>query len=287
MARARNIKPGFFKNEDLAEIEPVGRLLFIGLWTLADRNGVLEDRPKKIKLELLPYDAFDPDAMLQSLSERKLISRFKVGGVNLIHVTNFAKHQNPHHTEKDSGLPKPPEIHGEVTVSSPLDNGSVTVNPAFHNGENPADSLIPGFTDSLIKKQEEQTHTNVRAFKPARPTASDLTGRTSGRWQEFIDRYPLRVELNDAASQFVSVVTELNEAQVFACLDRYLLSDQVARGVVSKPAKWLLTQHRDKWIADWPKARDSPTGDRNQKRRDEVLALTKYLGGLNESAKSV
>lgn len=39
MARARNIKPSFFKNEDLADLNPFDRLLFIGLWCLADREG--------------------------------------------------------------------------------------------------------------------------------------------------------------------------------------------------------------------------------------------------------
>jgi len=43
--RSRNIKPGFFMNELLPEIELLGRLLFIGLWLLADREGRLEDRP--------------------------------------------------------------------------------------------------------------------------------------------------------------------------------------------------------------------------------------------------
>ena len=54
--RARNIKPGFFKNDTLAELEFAARLLFIGLWGLADRAGRLEDRPKKIKAEVFPYD---------------------------------------------------------------------------------------------------------------------------------------------------------------------------------------------------------------------------------------
>ena len=40
MSRSRNIKPGFFKNEHLAECQPLARLLFIGLWTLADREGL-------------------------------------------------------------------------------------------------------------------------------------------------------------------------------------------------------------------------------------------------------
>ena len=38
------------------------RLLFVGLWTIADRNGRLEDRPKRIRAELFPYDEIDADA---------------------------------------------------------------------------------------------------------------------------------------------------------------------------------------------------------------------------------
>ena len=44
MARARLLKPGFFTNEDLCELPAFGRLLFAGLWTIADREGRLEDR---------------------------------------------------------------------------------------------------------------------------------------------------------------------------------------------------------------------------------------------------
>ena len=47
MARSRNIKPSFFMNEDIIELPYEARLLFIGLWTLADREGRLENRPKK------------------------------------------------------------------------------------------------------------------------------------------------------------------------------------------------------------------------------------------------
>ncbi len=51
--RARGIKPAFFKNEELAELGTVAQLLFIGLWCLADREGRLEDRPKRIGAEVM------------------------------------------------------------------------------------------------------------------------------------------------------------------------------------------------------------------------------------------
>jgi hypothetical protein len=54
MARTRSIKPSFFKNEFLAECEPMARLLFIGLWTLADSQGRMEFRPMRIRAELFP-----------------------------------------------------------------------------------------------------------------------------------------------------------------------------------------------------------------------------------------
>lgn len=54
--RARNIKPGFFLNEEIGELDTGCRLLFIGLWCLADREGFLKYRPKRISIEIFPYD---------------------------------------------------------------------------------------------------------------------------------------------------------------------------------------------------------------------------------------
>ena len=54
MSRIRSIKPEFFLDEELAELSPLTRLLFVGLWTLADCEGRLEDRPKRIRAQLHP-----------------------------------------------------------------------------------------------------------------------------------------------------------------------------------------------------------------------------------------
>ena len=80
MARARNIKPSFFHNEELVELPFEVRLLFVGLWTLADRAGRLEDRPKRIKMAIFPADNVDVDAGLQGLEDSGFIHRFEVDG---------------------------------------------------------------------------------------------------------------------------------------------------------------------------------------------------------------
>lgn len=106
MARARNIKPSIMDNEELAELEPVARLLFIYLWMLADREGRLEDRPKRIAAQALPYDRqVDVGAMLEELHKAGFILRYEAQGVACIQIVAFSKHQTPHVRETDSTLP--------------------------------------------------------------------------------------------------------------------------------------------------------------------------------------
>ena len=151
--RARNIKPGLFKNEILGQEDPILTLLFVGLWCLADRDGILEDRPQRIKGELFPYrEGLNLNGYLDDLQRLGFICRYEVGPGKCILVLNFKKHQSPHHTEKKGILPKPA---GWV-------NGELTVNPRCGDGGYPPDSLIPdsltalgqGGTESML----EHTH---------------------------------------------------------------------------------------------------------------------------------
>lgn len=107
MARARNLKPSFFKNEHLVELPFATRLLFAGLWTLADREGRLEDRPKRVKMEIFPGDDVNVDRALTELHNHGFIFRYAAGGGRYIQILAFKKHQNPHHKEPPSKLPNP------------------------------------------------------------------------------------------------------------------------------------------------------------------------------------
>jgi len=149
MARARNIKPAFFENDLLAELEPIERLAFIGLWTIVDFKGCGEYRPKKIKAMILPYDDCDMEKIMINLDKYGFIRMYSVQGDTYYKVTNFEKHQNPHKNEKEKGsdipdyIPQPVEIKEEKEIS-----GKIAINPD-KNGTARADSLflIP---DSLI-----------------------------------------------------------------------------------------------------------------------------------------
>jgi hypothetical protein len=103
--RIRTIKPDFFDDEDLAELAFETRLLFIALWTIADRDGRLDDRPRKIKLRSFPWDDVDIPSMLNDLSAGGFIERYEVEGKSYIEITNFAKHQRPNQREAPSSIP--------------------------------------------------------------------------------------------------------------------------------------------------------------------------------------
>ena len=106
MARTRRLEPGFFTDDDLADCEPLARILFAGLWTIADRDGRLKDRPRKIKAEVLPYDECDVDDLLRQLVVGGLIVQYEVDGLRLICIPTWTDHQTPHIRERASTLPR-------------------------------------------------------------------------------------------------------------------------------------------------------------------------------------
>lgn len=90
--RIRTVKPSFFKHEEIAELHPLTRLLFIGLWCMADKEGRLEYRPKRIGVEILPYDNHDIERALQDLAEGDFLTIYG-GDQRLIQINGFHDHQ--------------------------------------------------------------------------------------------------------------------------------------------------------------------------------------------------
>lgn len=121
--RARNIKPGFYKNDQLAECSLAARLLFPGLWMIADREGRLEYRPKRIKAEVFPYDDVDVSALVGELAREGLVVEYEVGGAAYLWITGFKKHQNPHRNEKASELPVCPQERETTELQQQAEKG--------------------------------------------------------------------------------------------------------------------------------------------------------------------
>lgn len=135
MARARIVKPDFFVDDELAACGQNAMILFAGLWCHSDREGRLEDRPARLKIQILPYFDTDIDAELEKLERAGFIQRYTVDGNNYIQVINFSKHQRPHVNEQDSVIPAPTKVVPEHNQGSAEEspNCPLTLNPSTLN----------------------------------------------------------------------------------------------------------------------------------------------------------
>jgi hypothetical protein len=246
MARARNIKPGFFRNEMLAELSPLTRLLFAGLWTVADKAGRLEDRPKRIKADVLPYDDGDVDGMLSELADAGFILRYSIGESRYIQVLNFNKHQNPHIKEAESEIPAPEE-HDTCTVQEPDENDACTVQGPDEHRTNPADSFNPdsfnpdsGFphtlngADALGRVDSSPKYmSDFETFWKAYPSGHGVKKKAFGQWKR------IRAEERQA---------------VMDGLEAWKSCDRWQRGFVKEAQTWL----EDRQWEDEPPASPGP-----------------------------
>lgn len=164
MARTRSIKPSFFKNEYLAECEPMARLLFVGLWTLADSQGRMEFRPLRIKAELFPYDNCDILGLLKQLADKGFVRAYESGDIKVLEIPTFLEHQRCHPDERDEGLPPPDE--SAETIVFPERNAKPG-NPALEPG-NP--TMLPG-------NPQASCAFNPSTFNPSTGTAPSTPKR--------------------------------------------------------------------------------------------------------------
>lgn len=177
MARARNIKPGFFSNDDLAENNcPLGRILFIGLWCLADYKGDVEWRANRIKVQILPYDDCDIKQLAINLDLSGFVTFYSDGEKVYLRINNFDKHQNPHPNEKKKGSDIPAfteEMRQLVDLKGLAINRDKSRQVTDRSITDRADSLIP-HPDSLILNPEESA---AKASPPALANSSKKNKR--------------------------------------------------------------------------------------------------------------
>jgi hypothetical protein len=113
MARIRTIKPEFWQDERLGTLPVYARLLFIGLWNIADDKGRLRGSPLFIRAQVFPYDHdIDVQAGLDLLEKAGRITRYVHDLESYIWVRKFEDHQRID-KPKVSTLPAPPRVRAE------------------------------------------------------------------------------------------------------------------------------------------------------------------------------
>lgn len=123
MARIRTIKPEFFTSEQIVDLTPMARLLFISTWCEADREGRMKWNLRTMKMRYFPADDCDIDALARELIASGLVRLY---GDGLAFIPSFLSHQHVNPRESQSNLPNPVQVNASARV----DDASARVSDA-------------------------------------------------------------------------------------------------------------------------------------------------------------
>src|SRR5690606_17893428 len=130
MPRIRSVKPEFWSDEKLAPLDPLTRLVFLGLISMADDAGRLLDNVKQIDAFIFPETDHSSREALEELRRLGRILRYQLpNGQRVIQITHWQRHQRVEKPGKNV-LPPPP---ADVSSEAPEDSGRAS-------GDSPEDS---------------------------------------------------------------------------------------------------------------------------------------------------
>lgn len=132
MARIRSVHPSLFTDGAWVSCSPLARLLYIGLWTDADDQGVFEWKPLQIKMRLLPGDNADAAKLLEELCAVDLIAGYELGGVQYGAIRNFRRYQRP--KKPNSIHPLTPTVAEYVALKAPEFRTGGEIPPQMEDG---------------------------------------------------------------------------------------------------------------------------------------------------------
>jgi hypothetical protein len=195
MSRIRTVKPELFKHEDLFDAEQNSqlplRLAFIGLFTVADREGRFKWRPRTLKLDVLPHDFIDFAAILDALERGGFVERYEVGGETYGWIPTFTKHQRftGKEAEAKSQLPPPPQGNTGETLGKHPD-----ASPSLPR-ETPGEHLRTQ-ERNIGKERERKGMDQDAAPAPdtptAPPSATAAHPTTTAEFEALWNEYPQR-----------------------------------------------------------------------------------------------
>jgi hypothetical protein len=190
--RIRSIKPEFWRSDDVTKLPWDDRLLFIGLWSYVDDNGVGLDKLAAVTADLfagdLERDSSETFARvsrgLQNLFEAGRIIRYTIEGKAYLEIVNWEKHQRIDKPNKE----RYPRHDAENTViqdqfATPSRQSRETLAPVTGEqgnrgtGEQRKEKTCPVGPDEFIDwyleyPRKEARAAAERAYTKARKTAT-------------------------------------------------------------------------------------------------------------------
>lgn len=250
--RIRSIKPDFWASEDIASLDWPTRLLFIGLWSYVDDNGVGRDSEKLIAASLFPLED-DPRETLATvsrglvgLSEGGQIDRYSVDGKPYLYVNAWDSHQRI-------------DKRGKDRYPLPTSDNALRPDTLATSSRDSRDTLAPGEGEKGRRGGEEEGRSSsseiANAIRPddERPDVEELLDFLDARIEENGAKRPKRNKGNRNAMRLLLDRDGRNAEQVRAAIE-YATGDDFWRANVLSAAKLRekydqlsLNAQRDKW----------------------------------------
>lgn len=221
MARIRNIKPDFWTDEKLVELEPIERLLFIGLWNFADDKGYLPYSPKRIKMQVFPGDSIEISRGIQSLISGGQVTLYDSAEGKVLHITNWDKHQkvsNPSQSKYE-------ELNLTEVSEEPRNNAEI-------GSESLEDSVSSTEDSRELHKEREGERERVVKSSPSPATPS--------RFDEFWSHYPRKVGKDDARKAYRRAIKRAAAQDIIDGCERFGNDPNI-------PEKQFIP-HAEKWL---------------------------------------
>lgn len=219
--RIRSIRPEFWSSEDVAAMDWHTRLVFVGLWSYVDDNGVGRDVEPLIVAALFPLDGDLPESSrrvtgaLRHLSDHGQITRYRVDGKPYLHVAAWEKHQRIE--KKSTGrYPLPTSEDAEIREPSPTTPGALPEPSAPGEGEK-------GRRGGVLSSDESDDD------------EPDL-------FADFYSAYPRKEAKRKAEQAWRAAIKRADPAKIMAGLERFPFNED--RRFVPLPASWL---NADRW----------------------------------------
>jgi len=231
MARIRNIKPDFWTDEKLVELDPWERLLFIGIWNFVDDEGYMPYSPKRIKMQVFPGDSLDVSRGVQNLISIGALTLYDSEAGQILKVTNWSKHQkvsNPS-VSKYRGI--------ELTLDNPK---------PLESAELPLEIPEP----SPIRTEPSRGVHTEREGEMERGMNKDLSSKQDefDRWYAL---YPRKEAKENARKAFAKARKQTDMETLVTSLERYTASMKGKdRQYIALPASWL---NAGRWEDEVPK----------------------------------
>jgi hypothetical protein len=145
MARIRTVKPTFWTDDKVTSVCRDARLMFIGIWNFAGDDGLIEDKPRQIKLLIFPGDddlsVDDIARLIGYLVEVGLMDRYVTpdGETTYLHVRHWVRHQRVDRPSK--GVVDLADLQIRRGLASPREGSSASLDAEGNGREGKGEEL--------------------------------------------------------------------------------------------------------------------------------------------------